>query len=250
MAKRSDRARTRGFFVTGTDTGIGKTVVAGAIAWVLRESGRRVGVMKPIATGCARRFRSGLVSEDAEFLAHCADTEHPLETVNPVRYAQSLAPSVAAARSRRKVNYRAIWEAYDRIRKSSDIVVVEGIGGWMVPIDDKKFVADLACEFGLPVIVVARAGLGTINHTLLTVEAIRQRGLPVAGIVLNNYVADQATLAEETNPETIAKFTGLPLPAIVPFDEKTNPQQGRIGEAVLYPIRLAVNQWLKIREDR
>jgi dethiobiotin synthetase len=250
LAKRSDRKKARGFFVTATDTGIGKTVVAGAIAWVLREGGRRVGVMKPIATGCVRRIREGLVSEDAEFLAHCADTEHTLETVNPVRYAQALAPSVAATRARRKVNFAAIWRAYDRIRRSSDIVVIEGIGGWMVPIDDKTFVADLAFEFGLPVIVVARAGLGTINHTLLTVEAVRQRGLTVAGVVLNNYVADRATLAEETNPETVAKYTGLPLPTVVPFDKQTDPLQGRIGEAVLYPIRLAVPQWQRTLEDR
>ena len=153
MVKRSTRKKTKGFFITGTDTGIGKTIVAGAIAHVLHETGRRVGVMKPIATGCVRRIREGLVSEHAEFLAHCADTEHPLETINPVRYAQALAPAVAAARARRKINYAAVWQAYDRIRRSSDIVIVEGIGGWMVPLDDKKFLADLACEFGLPVIV-------------------------------------------------------------------------------------------------
>ena len=250
MASRSSRKKTKGFFITGTDTGIGKTIVAGAMAHVLHESGRRVGVMKPIATGCVRRIREGLVSEDAEFLAHCADTEHPLETVNPVRYAQALAPAVAAARARRKIDYAAVWQAYDRIRRSSDIVIVEGIGGWMVPLDDKKFLADLACEFALPVIVVARPGLGTINHTLLTVDAIKSSGLTVAGIVLNNYEADQATLAEETNPETIAKYTGLGLPTIVPFDKETNPARGNIGQAVLYPIRLAAPRWLRTFDDR
>jgi dethiobiotin synthetase len=250
MSRPADRPPARGFFVTGTDTGVGKTIIAGAMAWVLRQEGRHVGVMKPISTGCQRRMREGLVSEDAEFLAHCAETEHPLDVVNPVRYAQPLAPAVAAARSRRRVSFAAIWRMYDRICRSVDIVIIEGIGGWMVPIDDKTFVADLAVRFGLPVIVVARAGLGTVNHTLLTVEAVRRSGLTVAGIVLNNYDPDRASLAEETNPETIAQYAGLGLPTIVPFDKSTDPSRGRIGQSILYPIRVSMPNWLKTLAPR
>ncbi len=226
-----------GLFVTGTDTEVGKTVIAGGLARVLHDAGRRVGVMKPIATGCPRQPRVGLVSPDAEFLAHCADAPDTLSEINPIRYAQPLAPSVAARRAKRPVDHQAIRQAFDRIRRRSDYMIVEGIGGLLVPIDDKTCVADLAAELALPLVIVARAGLGTINHTLLTVEAARARDLPIAGIVLNRYQPDSATLAEETNPETIAHHCRLPLPTIVPYDAGTDPAKGRIGPAVLHPLR-------------
>src|SRR5687767_15999045 len=99
----NEEIRVAGWFVTGTDTGVGKTVIAGALAWLLREQGRRVGVFKPVATGCRRDVRLGLVSEDAEFLAHCAESQHNLETINPVRYAGELAPMVAAENKGRPI---------------------------------------------------------------------------------------------------------------------------------------------------
>lgn len=228
---------SRGLFVTGTDTEVGKTVIAGGLARLLREAGRRVGVMKPIATGCERRGRFGLVSPDAEFLAHCADAPEDLQTINPVRYAEPLAPSVAARRSRRPVDRVAIRDNYERIRARAELTIIEGIGGLLVPLDEKHTVADLAVEFQLPLVIVARPGLGTINHTLLTVEAARSRDLPIAAIVINRYDADRATLAEETNPETIARLARLPLPTVVPNDAQTRPSEGRIGKATLHPLR-------------
>ena len=225
-----------GLFITGTDTEVGKTVVAGGIARVLREAGRRVGVMKPIASGCERRGRFGLVSPDAEFLAHCGDVPEPLDTVNPIRYREPLAPAVAARRVGRPVNYDRIRQARDRIAARAELLIAEGVGGFLVPLDARRTVADLAVEFGLPVVIVGRAGLGTINHTLLTVEAVRARDLPIAAIVLNGYNADQPSLAEETNPETIARHTGLPAPTVVPQDPQPRPAAGRIGPAVLHPL--------------
>jgi len=235
----------RGLFVTGTDTGVGKTVVAGGLCRVLRAMGRRVGVMKPIATGCAQRDRGNLVNEDAEFLAHCADTPRNLEDVNPVRYAEPLAPAVAAKRSNTPIDFAAIGRAYGRICDDCDVVIVEGVGGWMVPIAEKVMLSDLAMQFDLPVVIVARAGLGTINHTLLTVEAVRRSGLTLAGVVLNHYEPDAATVAEETNPEIIAKHAGLDLPVIVPFDKTVNIKRGSIGEDVLYPLRNGVSGWMR-----
>ncbi len=223
--------------MTGTDTEIGKTVIAGGLARVLHDAGRHVGVMKPIATGCERRLRFGLVSPDAEFLAHCADAPETVAEINPIRYAQPLAPSVAARRARKPVDHDAIRTAFDRIGARADVMIVEGIGGLLVPIDDRRTVADLAAALGLPLVIVARAGLGTINHTLLTVEAARARELPIAAIVLNGYDPDQATLAEETNPETIARLTRIPTPTVVPQDPNTDPAEGRIGIAVLHPLR-------------
>jgi len=226
-----------GWFVTGTDTGVGKTVIAGALAVLLRQAGQRVGVFKPVATGCRRDVRLGLVSEDAEFLAHCADSIHDLETINPVRYAAELAPMVAAQRKRRPIDWAAIQRNWQRINESSDWVIVEGVGGLLVPIDQHRSVADLAGDLELPLVIVARPGLGTINHTLLTLEAARARDLPVATIVINNYRPLSATLAQETNPEVIGRLARMRIPLVVPFDLHTDLRKGTIGESVLYPLR-------------
>lgn len=226
-----------GFFVTGTDTGVGKTVIAGALALLLRQAGRQVGVFKPVATGCRRDIRLGLISEDAEFLAHCADAREDLATINPVRYAGELAPMVAAERSHHPIDWAAIETSWQAIRKSADAVVVEGAGGLLVPIDADTSVADLARRFQLPLVIVARPGLGTINHTLLTIEAARARQLAIAAVVINGYRPGSATLAEETNPEVIARLARMRIPIIVPFDASTDIRQGTVGESVLYPLR-------------
>jgi len=242
--KTNEQATFRGWFVTGTDTGVGKTIIAGALARLLREAGRRVGVFKPVATGCRRDVRLGLVSADAEFLAHCADARHDLATINPVRYSQELAPMVAAERTRRPIEHDAIRDCYRRIRDESHVLIVEGIGGLLVPIDRKMMVADMAVEFGLPLIVVARAGLGTINHTLLTIEAARRRGLHVDAVVLNHYESMLPTLAEETNPEVIARLAKVPMPIVVPYDEQVDPAKGVLTESILFPLRPLVRQAL------
>src|SRR5215218_888455 len=150
-----------GLFITATDTDVGKTVVAGAIANYFLRQGARVAVSKPIATGCVRR-REGLVSEDAEFLAHCADARFPLDVICPQRYAEPLAPSVAAERAKQPVDWDAVARSLRMIEAGSDVLVVEGVGGVMVPLDAKHTVLDLARWLRLPAIVVARPGLGTI----------------------------------------------------------------------------------------
>ena len=222
-----------GLFITGTDTGVGKTVVTAGLAVLLRRRGLRVGVFKPVATGCVRRVRLGLVSEDADFLAYFAESPDELATINPVHYGPPVAPSVAAQRSRRPVDTDAIWRAYRRICDHSDVVLVEGIGGLLVPLADDLLVADLAGQFGLPLVIVAWAGLGTINHTLLTIEAARRRDLEVTAVVLNRYIAKRATLAEETNPETIARHGRVPLPVMIPEDKRTSVADVTLGSDVL-----------------
>jgi dethiobiotin synthetase len=207
-----------GLFITGTDTGVGKTVVTGAIANWFRRRGSRVGVFKPIATGCAHR-REGLVSEDAEFLAHSADARFPLDVICPQRYAEPLAPAVAAERAGQPVDWETIQRSLNMIEQGSDIMLIEGVGGVMVPLDDLHTVLDLARWLNLPTVIVARPGLGTINHCLLTVAALRAEGLHVAGVVINRYPADGATIAEETNPRIIEKRGKVPVLCLVP-DEK------------------------------
>ncbi|OPZ97005.1 MAG: ATP-dependent dethiobiotin synthetase BioD 1 [Planctomycetes bacterium ADurb.Bin412] len=243
MAKRQKFPTARGFFITGTDTGVGKTVVTGAIARWLVEQSIRVGVFKPIATGC-RREREGLVSADAEFLACCSRSEFALAQINPVRYHEPLAPSVAAERSRRDIDWDEIHLSYRNLTQKNDIILVEGIGGVMVPITDDYLVLDLMADLQLPAIIVARPGLGTINHTLLTVNACRARNLEISGIVINRYQADKATLAEETNPRVIAKIARTSILAITPYDKETNVEKGRLGQDALAAIAQA--NWMDL----
>jgi dethiobiotin synthetase len=186
--------RLGGLFVTGTDTGVGKTLIAGAIARSLRRVGTPVDVFKPAATGC-RAARGQLVSQDAEFLAACADSMRMLAEIAPVRYRTAVAPNVAAELEHRPVDLPLIFDAYRRLgvgraETRRPLVVVEGIGGLLCPIADDFWVIHLARMMALPVVIVARAGLGTINHTLLTLHAARSAGLRVAGVVLNRYLID------------------------------------------------------------
>jgi dethiobiotin synthetase len=223
---------TRGLFITGTDTAVGKTVLAAALAAVLRGRGADVGVMKPIATGCVRR-REGLVSEDAEFLAKAAEAPEPLEEIAPIRLAEPLAPTVAAARAGLDLDLGPMWAAWGRLRAAHDVMIVEGIGGLLCPVTPREFLADLVPRFGLPLVIVARSGLGTINHTALTVEAARARRLEIAGIVINQYNADAPDLAEVTNPDEIQRVTGVAVLGLVPADPGTDPRRGVIGRETL-----------------
>jgi dethiobiotin synthetase len=204
-----------GLFITGTDTGVGKTVVAGAIADWFRRQHRRVGVLKPVATGCVHR-REGLVSEDAEFLAHCADARFPLDVICPQRYAEPLAPTVAAERAKQALDWEAVQRSMRTIEAGSDVLVVEGVGGVMVPLDGSHTVLDLIRWLRLPVVVVARPDLGTINHTLLTLAALRSAGATIAGVVVNRYPADTPDAAQETNPRVIEKWGKAPLLCVTP----------------------------------
>lgn len=231
MVRRYSFASARGFFITGTDTGVGKTVVTGAIARCLSAKGIKVGVFKPIATGCERR-REGLVSRDAEFLAHCSNSEQSLEEINPIRYSEPLAPLVAAERSRRQVDFTLIEQAYTNVVSNNDLVLVEGIGGLMVPIERDYMVLDLMEDMALPVIIVAASRLGTINHTLLTIQACQQRSLQVAGVVINKYNPEQADLAEETNPRVISNVGQVRIIAVIPYDKSTCVEKGRLGPEI------------------
>jgi dethiobiotin synthetase len=204
-----------GLFITATDTEVGKTVVAGAIADHFRRQGLRTAVLKPVATGAVRR-REGWVSEDAEFLASCADTPFPLDLVCPQRYREPLAPAVAADRAGEPLDWDAIERSLRLMTADSDVIVVEGVGGILVPLDEDHTVLDLARWLNLPTVIVARPGLGTINHTLLTIDVLRRANVRVAGVVINRYPADTPTTAEETNPRNIEKYGKVSVLTIVP----------------------------------
>jgi dethiobiotin synthetase len=175
-----------GLFVTGTDTGVGKTYVAAMIARALRAAGCRVGVYKPAASGC-RRERGKLVSDDAVALWEAAGRPGRLDRVCPQRFLAPLAPNLAAREEGKRLDPALLRRGLDYWCARAEVAVVEGAGGLMSPLGDEEYVADLACEFGLPLLVVARNGLGTINQTLQTLIAAAtfREGLEIAGIVLN-----------------------------------------------------------------
>ena len=200
----------RGIFITGTDTGVGKTYVACGIAKELRERGMDVGVMKPVETGC--RLKKGvLVPSDALALARAAAVKDPLDLVNPYRYRNPLAPAVAASLERSTVRIERIRKAFDELNRRHEYLILEGAGGILVPLTQNRSFLDLAKTLDLPVLVVARPGLGTINHTLLTLEALRTRGVPIAGVVINHALPGRSGLAERTSPAVIEDRSALPI---------------------------------------
>ena len=231
MATRHSFPPAKGLFITGTDTGVGKTVVTGAIGAALAGRGVTPGVFKPIATGC-RLTREGLVSQDVEFLAHCTDSSLPLPHINPIRYQPSVAPLVAIERSERPVDWEALQLAYDNVIAGSDAVLVEGIGGVLVPIESDYLVLDLMVDMAIPVLIVAASRLGMINHTLMTLEICRARGLEIAGVIVNGYRPENASLAEETNPRVISEVGQVQILAVIPYDKDTCVETARLGNDV------------------
>jgi dethiobiotin synthetase len=170
-----------GIFITGTDTGVGKTVVTCALARGLRAAGIDVGVMKPIETGVPDTG-----PEDARALVRAAGVDDPLELVCPIQYTMPAAPEASAADEGRTTSVDAIAKAYATLSARHDFVLVEGAGGLLVPIDERTTMASLAERLELGVVIVARASLGTINHTLLTLEACATRALDVVGVVVSH----------------------------------------------------------------
>ena len=221
-----------GLFVTGTDTGVGKTLIAGGIAKILTDNGLKVGVFKPIATGCHHSW-DGLVSHDTEFLCYCANSDLLLSTITPISYATAALPIVSAAHEGNPIDFNRIAAAYKDICENSDIVVVEGIGGGRVPLTMEFDLLDLAAEFALPVVIIARLSPGTINHTLMTIDCIRAAELKIAGVVINGYDATEATVAEDTAPQVISQFGGVNILSVVPFDESVDIEEPNLGEFIV-----------------
>ena len=199
-----------GVFVTGTDTGVGKTVVSCAIARALRAHGRDVGVMKPAETGVPPEGPL-----DARELRAAASVSDPIEDICPVQLELPAAPTVAAAAEGREVPLDEVRAAWERLHARHEVMIVEGAGGLLVPLAEKCTMADFAAELGLPVVVVARAALGTINHTLLTLEALERRGLPLAGVVVS-HATGVLTDADAQNFEALRSALGDRLAGEIP----------------------------------
>ncbi len=201
----------RGLFVTATDTGVGKTEVACALLAEARARGLDAVGMKPAQSGAIPGERS-----DAERLRDACGAVEPLEAICPYSLAAPLAPAVAARVEGKEISFARVLDAARALAARHAAIVVEGAGGLLVPLTEEKTYADLAAALALPVVVVARAGLGTVNHTALTVEALRRRDLSIAGIVLNR-TAPEDDPSVPHNAAEIARLTGITPAAVLPF---------------------------------
>lgn len=200
-------------FVTGTDTDVGKTYISVAIIDLLKQKGLRVAAMKPIASGCDTT-EAGLRNDDALQLIQHANVDLPYDTINPYAFQAAIAPHIAAQQKNINIDLNKIKQNFELIQQQSDAVVVEGAGGWLVPINNTQTMADLAKVLNLPIILVVGIRLGCINHALLTVEAIKQSGLPLMGWVANNIEIN----AQSEQIVSILKLKiTAPLLAEVPF---------------------------------
>ena len=204
-----------GVFITGTDTGVGKTLIAGALARLLYASGVNVGVMKPIETGCSKRF-GRLIPQDACYLKKAARVNDALELINPYRFKDPIAPWPASIREGRKIQIRKILAAYNRLKRRHSFLIVEGVGGLRVPLTKTTDVVDLIKALALPVLLVARSGLGTLNHTLLSLKEGQAHGIQFLGIILNETQSEK-TLADQTNRSVLSQRTSLPLLGPFPY---------------------------------
>jgi dethiobiotin synthetase len=211
----------RGLFITATGTGVGKTTVAAGLVWVLRRRKVSVGVMKPFATA-NRKFSKKYRSQDTATLAKAAGVEDPDSELNPFFYSMAASPFLASQMKREPPT--SIEKAVQTLRnlaKKHDVMIVEGIGGIMVPLTENESVADFAKRAGLPAIIVTTPVIGTLNNTLLTVMACKEFGIDIRGIIVNK-MPKRPGIAEQKAPEMIEQLTGIKILGILPFSKTVN----------------------------
>lgn len=209
----------KGIFVTGTDTGVGKTIVAATLARLMRQKGINVGVMKPVTSGC-REELGHLVSDDAVLLCQAAGLSCN-DDIAPYLLREPLAPAEAAKLDGIRIDLERIKAAYGRLAARHDVVIVEGAGGLLAPLTEHLLTTDLIRTLDLPLLVVARPNLGTVNHTLMTCFCARRMGLTVAGVIVNNF-PEIPDLAEQGSPRQIESLSGAPLLGVWPNIDDRN----------------------------
>ena len=204
----------KAYFVTGTDTGVGKTLVTSAMLYGYSQQGLKTAGMKPVAAGCAEQ-NGRLVSEDVAMLVLAGNVMAELEQQNPYAFAPPIAPHIAAQRVNEIIKPRVIQAAYQELSTLAEVVIVEGVGGFRVPLGEQFDTADLAQILNIRVVLVVGMRLGCINHTLLTVEAIQARGLELAGWVANRIDPNMA--AFEENLQTLDQHIPAPCLGVLPY---------------------------------
>lgn len=210
---------TKGFFVTGTDTGIGKTTISCGLLHAFAAQGKTVVGMKPIAAGSENGQWM-----DVELLLAASNVNVTRQQINPYAFDPPISPHIAAQQAGMEIDLSVIHRAYLELSKQAEIVIVEGVGGFLVPINPSQMGANLAQKLNLPVILVVGMRLGCLNHALLTVQAIRAAGLTLTGWVANCMDPQMLVLAE--NIATLEQRLDCPLLGVVPLDSKMNAQKG------------------------
>ncbi len=230
-----------GYFITGTDTAVGKTIVSAAILRGFIKKGLKIGAMKPIETGCLNKDGI-LLPSDGMFLRDMAEMNDSLELVTPIKFENPVSPLVASRLEDIEIDMDRIFKIFETLKKKYDYLLVEGVGGLMVPITQVKrkktksfyFVRDLIKDMNLDAIVVCRPTLGTINHTLLTVEALNNKKIPIKGFIINYSNLIKNDISEKTNPDILREILEIPFLGTMPYLTELN--KDRIGETALKNI--------------
>ncbi len=209
----------KAYFITGTDTGIGKTAITAGLAGSMRKLGVNVGVMKPIATGIPQK--TGFKSSDVAILADASGTKDSEDLINPVFLPIPTSPYDATKLLSLPVDMPLILTKFTKLLSTHDVLLVEGIGGVMTPITKNFFVADMIKAMGVETIIVTRATLGTLNHTMMTYKMCKDYDIKVKGLVINNF-DEKGTAAEKNAPVTLHEITGLDILGVVPFIKNYN----------------------------
>jgi dethiobiotin synthetase len=216
-------------FVTGTDTGVGKTRIAAALCHGLAARGRRVAGMKPVASGCVST-PEGLRNEDATALLEAMNVRAAYDEVNPYAFEPAIAPHIAAREAGIDIDFERLDRAFERLRLQAETMIVEGAGGWLAPLDATRSFADLAARWQLEVILVVGLRLGCLNHALLTVESIELRGLKLLGWVGNSI--DPRFPRKAENIATLRERIAAPCLGILPFRRNFNISDTAAGLAL------------------
>ena len=205
--KQAQAKQGRAVFISGTDTGVGKTTATYVLGTLLKSRGLDIGVMKPVQCG----------GEDAQFLKQSLQVKDPLDEINPYRAKEPVSPHIAFKREKITVDPNQIINTCQKLKKKHDLLLIEGAGGLLAPIQDHYSVADLIRDLEIELIIVARLGLGTINHTLLTINQARDMGITVKGIIFNEDKKGKAGVPEKTNPQTVGRLGQVPVLGIIPY---------------------------------
>ncbi len=230
------------YFITGTDTGAGKTLVTAALLRSFIKKGLKIGAMKVIETGCLNKDGI-LLPSDGMFLRDMAEMNDSVDLITPLKFETPLSPLVAARIENKEVEIEKIFKAFEILQKKYDYLLVEGVGGLMVPLAKEKkkksnyyFVRDLIKDMELSVILVTKPILGTINHTLLTVEALKNKKIPIKGFIINFNEPPKNDIAEKTNPDVLKELLDIPCLGIMPYINDLN--KDTIGETALKTLNL------------
>ncbi|MFZ3073219.1 MAG: dethiobiotin synthase [Thermodesulfobacteriota bacterium] len=212
----------KAFFITGTGTNAGKTFFAASLALTLKKKGLKIGVMKPIETGCA--LKGGrLVPKDALLLKKAASSKDPINLINPYRFAPPLSPNIAARLSGKKIDFRRIKRLFENILSENDVTLIEGAGGLLTPLSGKKTVLDLIRYLNIPAILVTPSRLGCVGQTLLAIRYSKKAGIKIKGVVLSR-VSKKSDPSVKYNAEEL-KNLGTPIMGEMPYLKK-----GKIAE--------------------